>query len=78
MSLPSRLVALLFKGWHHLVSPWLGPGCRHEPSCTFYGIEALGKHGLLRGLWLTARRLSRCHPWGTQGYDPVPPLHPYS
>lgn len=46
--------------------------CRHVPSCSTYAVEAFQIHGAVRGSWLTARRLSRCHPWGTQGYDPVP------
>jgi putative membrane protein insertion efficiency factor len=46
--------------------------CRHVPSCSTYAIEALERHGAARGTWLAARRLLRCHPWGTQGYDPVP------
>jgi hypothetical protein len=46
--------------------------CRHVPSCSTYAVEAFQIHGAVRGSWLAARRLSRCHPWGTQGYDPVP------
>lgn len=46
--------------------------CRHVPSCSTYAMEALETHGALRGSWLAARRLLRCHPWGTEGYDPVP------
>lgn len=55
-----------------LISPLLGPRCRFAPSCSEYALEALQLHGPLKGLWLTARRLARCHPWGGQGYDPVP------
>jgi putative membrane protein insertion efficiency factor len=60
------------------VSPWLGKNCRFEPSCSHYAAEALTRHGLLRGGWLAAYRLCRCHPWGGSGYDPVPdhaPVH---
>lgn len=46
--------------------------CRFEPTCSHYGIEALRLHGVFRGSWLTLRRILRCHPWGGQGYDPVP------
>ena len=46
--------------------------CRYDPTCSAYALEALEQHGAVRGTWLTARRLSRCHPWGGQGWDPVP------
>ncbi len=46
--------------------------CRYDPTCSSYALEALEKHGFFRGLWLTARRLGRCHPWGGHGWDPVP------
>lgn len=47
--------------------------CRHIPSCSVYGREALAEHGAARGLWLTARRVGRCNPWGSHGLDPIPP-----
>ena len=64
------LVATL-KFWHRWLSPWLGPACRFEPSCSCYAAEAVEVHGPIRGLWLGARRLGRCHPFNPGGYDPV-------
>ena len=70
------LVAALKKlitAYHLLISPWLGSRCRYVPTCSDYAIQALDQHGLSRGLWLAAKRISRCHPWGGEGHDPVPP-----
>lgn len=73
----SRLLAkpliALVRFYRLAISPWLGGNCRYEPTCSSYAIEALQTHGALRGSWLAARRISRCHPWGGSGYDPVPP-----
>ncbi len=55
------------------ISPLLPTSCRHIPTCSQYAIEALKTHGLLKGTWLAAGRILRCHPWGTHGFDPVPP-----
>lgn len=55
------------------ISPLLGPGkCRYQPSCSSYAQEAVEKHGLRKGAWLSIKRIARCAPWGGHGYDPVP------
>ena len=54
------------------VSPWLGPACRYEPSCSLYAQQAIARHGVMRGSLVALRRVGRCHPWGGCGYDPVP------
>lgn len=58
--------------YRNCISPLTPPACRFTPTCSQYAVEALKKHGLIKGLWLTVRRLLRCHPWGGSGYDPVP------
>ncbi|MGN6249643.1 MAG: membrane protein insertion efficiency factor YidD [Ginsengibacter sp.] len=62
----------LIKFYQLVISPWMGPSCRYTPTCSQYGIEALKKYGPLKGGWLTIKRISRCHPWGGHGHDPVP------
>lgn len=66
----------LVKGYRLLLSPWLGSGCRFEPTCSLYAIGALERHGAMRGSYLTLRRLVRCHPWCDGGHDPVPDTIP--
>ena len=63
----------LVRAYQLLVSPLLGPTCRYYPSCSAYAVEALQVHGAIRGSWLAARRLLRCHPWSEGGVDHVPP-----
>lgn len=55
-----------------VVSPLLGPRCRFMPTCSEYALDALSLHGAVRGSWLVLRRIVRCHPWGGEGWDPVP------
>ena len=54
------------------ISPFTPPSCRFTPTCSAYALEALRKHGAIKGLWLAAKRILRCNPWGGSGYDPVP------
>jgi len=63
---------VLIKGYRYLISPMLPPTCRFHPTCSAYAIEALERHGLLRGSWLAIRRVGRCHPFCEGGVDPVP------
>jgi len=67
-----RVAIGLLRVYQYVLSPLLGPRCRFAPSCSEYAVGALGCHGLLRGSWLSARRLCKCHPWHPGGYDPVP------
>ena len=67
-----KILVTLLKGYQYLVSPWFGQTCRFYPSCSCYAIEAVEKHGVFMGLWLTVRRIGRCHPWHPGGFDPVP------
>jgi uncharacterized protein len=62
----------LIRAYQLFVAPILPPSCRYSPSCSHYAAEAIARHGPWRGLRLAAGRLSRCHPWGGWGYDPVP------
>ncbi|MDR2848950.1 MAG: membrane protein insertion efficiency factor YidD [Verrucomicrobiota bacterium] len=64
---------LLVRAYQVVLSPHIGNCCRFEPSCSAYSIEAIRTHGVLRGCWLTFRRVMRCRPFGPSGYDPVPP-----
>jgi len=69
------LLQLPIRLYRWLISPMLGTNCRYHPSCSAYALEAIEKHGPARGSWLSLRRVCRCHPWGGDGYDPVPGGH---
>ena len=62
----------LIRFYQLCISPHTPPACRYTPTCSQYAIEAIRKHGPLKGGWLTLKRLMRCHPFGGSGYDPVP------
>ncbi|NLX73822.1 MAG: membrane protein insertion efficiency factor YidD [Bacteroidales bacterium] len=74
-SIRSVLIAILIvpvKMYQYTISPVIGPSCRYTPTCSQYTIEALRKHGPVKGLWLSIKRILSCNPWGGHGYDPVP------
>jgi putative membrane protein insertion efficiency factor len=71
-SLPSRLLIAPIRLYQRFLSPLLPPSCRFTPTCSHYAVEALARHGAVKGGWLALRRIGRCHPWGGTGYDPVP------
>lgn len=68
-----RLILIaLIHFYRYAISPLLGRRCRFFPSCSEYALEAVGKHGALKGSWLSCKRVCRCHPWHPGGFDPVP------
>ena len=72
MKFARYLLIIPIKVYQLVLSPILGPRCRFQPTCSSYAIEALQKHGLIQGFKYTIKRLLKCHPWGGQGFDPVP------
>lgn len=68
----SKALILVVRAWQWGPSAILPPTCRYHPTCSAYAIEAIGRYGALKGGWLAARRILRCHPWGGSGIDPVP------
>lgn len=70
------LLSLPVRAYRLVLSPYVGHGCRYQPTCSVYALEALERHGAVKGGWLAARRIGRCHPWGGSGYDPVPGADP--
>jgi len=68
----TKIFIFIIRIYQYGISPLLAPSCRYTPSCSSYGIEALTKHGPLKGGLLTIKRFLSCNPWGGRGYDPVP------
>ncbi len=71
-----RLLRALVRGYQLFFSHWLNAGCRYQPSCSNYALQALDRHGAAAGSYLAARRLLRCHPFCLGGHDPVPDVRP--
>lgn len=73
-----KLVLLPIRLYQWILSPWLGQNCRFQPTCSQYAKEAIEKWGVIKGTWLAIKRIGKCHPWGSYGFDPVPekPLKP--
>jgi len=72
MKIIGKLFILLVRIYQGLISPWFPASCRHQPTCSAYTIQAINIWGPFKGVWLGLKRLSKCHPWGTSGYDSVP------
>lgn len=76
VTLPRRALLALVRAYRLLLSPWLGSSCRFEPTCSAYALQALETYGAATGAYMTARRLSRCHPFCAGGHDPLPTRPP--
>jgi putative membrane protein insertion efficiency factor len=72
-TLAGRVLALPIIAYRRWISPGLPARCRFYPSCSAYALEAIARHGAIKGFWLAVRRIGRCHPFHPGGYDPVPP-----
>jgi putative membrane protein insertion efficiency factor len=72
----AHIVALPVRAYRVVFSPFVGKSCRYLPTCSAYTLEALEKHGAIKGSLLAIRRIGRCHPLGSDGYDPVPEVRP--
>jgi putative membrane protein insertion efficiency factor len=68
----TRILLIVIKAYQYLISPMLGPSCRYTPTCSEYSAQAVKKYGAIKGLWLSIKRVGRCHPWHDGGYDPLP------
>ncbi len=82
MTLARKLMRAPIHAYRWTLKPLIGLECRHLPTCSEYALEAIDRNGAWKGFWLMLSRLSRCHPWGSSGYDPVPDLsdvrHPFA
>ena len=67
-----KILSVLIRGYQLAISSWLPPMCRYTPSCSEYAILAINKHGIIKGVFLSIKRILRCNPWGGCGHDPVP------
>jgi len=72
MSPMAKVAAVPVRAYKLVISPFIGANCRYQPTCSVYALEALERHGALKGGWLAIRRMARCHPWGGSGIDNVP------
>ncbi len=72
----AHIFALPVRAYRFVFSPMVGKSCRFQPTCSAYALEALEKHGPIKGVYLTIRRVGRCHPLGSDGFDPVPDVKP--
>jgi putative membrane protein insertion efficiency factor len=75
-NVPKRVAVVIIRGYRALISPLLPPSCRFTPTCSEYAITSIERFGVLRGGWLAAKRIGRCHPWNPGGRDPVPDALP--
>tara|TARA_B100001146_G_C15969834_1_gene343643 strand:- start:383 stop:646 length:264 start_codon:yes stop_codon:yes gene_type:complete len=73
-SLAKKVLIFPIRLYQRFLSPLLPPACRYSPTCSQYSIEAIQRHGALKGSWLAIKRIASCNPWGGSGYDPVPPV----
>ena len=72
VALPRLLVGSMIRGYQLLISPLLPPSCRYTPTCSEYALTSVQRYGVLKGGWLAAKRVARCHPFAEGGHDPVP------
>ena len=76
MTPAAYLLSLPVRAYRVVLSPWIGNGCRYQPTCSAYALDALNRYGAAKGGYLMVHRICRCHPWGGHGYDPVPGSDP--